>query len=176
MYRYCPHLPRQSSLSFLPLPTDNFLWALNPNSVDTAGLVGDDWRTVNGFLADVMARAQPNPSYFVGQITAGGNTVNFGQYGNPACAGSQVTPQQQPPAEQPPAEQPQQSADPAPAVEFNNAEPVTDANNPSPQQNGYDFCALVGGQCAGSQFYGPTCCRDGSHCTWVSEQYSYCGW
>lgn len=41
--------------------TDNFLWSLGPNSGDVAGLLLDDWTTIDDFKRGVTTRLQPNP-------------------------------------------------------------------------------------------------------------------
>ncbi|KAF8373870.1 hypothetical protein PRIPAC_80299, partial [Pristionchus pacificus] len=44
--------------------TNNFYWALNPNSGHTGGLLEDDWKTPIQHKLDLVNRAQPNPTKF----------------------------------------------------------------------------------------------------------------
>jgi endoglucanase len=43
---------------------DYFYWCLNPNSGDTGGLLGDDWRTPVTAKLQLLDRVSPNPSRF----------------------------------------------------------------------------------------------------------------
>lgn len=44
--------------------TNNYFWSLNPNSVDTGGLLGDDWATPNPYKLDILSQINPNPTDF----------------------------------------------------------------------------------------------------------------
>jgi endoglucanase len=43
---------------------DFFYWSVNPNSGDTGGLLGDDWKTPVAKKIALLARARPNPTVF----------------------------------------------------------------------------------------------------------------
>lgn len=43
--------------------TSNFYFCLNPDSLDTGGLLGDDWTTPNDAKLQFLADLQPNPSW-----------------------------------------------------------------------------------------------------------------
>eukprot|EP00611_Tribonema_gayanum_P017364 TRINITY_DN2_c0_g1_i2.p1 TRINITY_DN2_c0_g1~~TRINITY_DN2_c0_g1_i2.p1 ORF type:complete len:844 (+),score=226.36 TRINITY_DN2_c0_g1_i2:1224-3755(+) len=49
---------------------DSIVWAVNPNSGDTQGLVLDDWTTPNTKLLDLAKIAQPTPSRVTSPITS----------------------------------------------------------------------------------------------------------
>lgn len=163
------------------LLTDNFLWALNPNSQDTAGFVLDDWRTVNGFLSALIRRVQPEPSVFIGDITQDGTVlVDFGAYTNPACstgAAPQLPAAQE--TQHPATEAPQVEVPPeAPAVPQETqaapVEPEVGQTDTSPQVGFGSGCSDLWGQCGGSHYQGPTCCSADSECHWFDEYYSQC--
>ena len=42
--------------------TNNFFWGLNPNSVDTAGLLFDDWTTPDLYKLAILQEINPNPT------------------------------------------------------------------------------------------------------------------
>lgn len=44
----------------------NFLWSLGPNSGDVAGLLLDDWTTLDGFKVGILKQMTPNPTDFSG--------------------------------------------------------------------------------------------------------------
>lgn len=44
--------------------TSNFLWSLGPNSGDVAGLLLDDWTTVDGFKLNIIKEMVPDPTVF----------------------------------------------------------------------------------------------------------------
>lgn len=43
---------------------DSFYWSLNSNSMDTGGLLKDDWKTPEQRKLDLLARVHPNPAKF----------------------------------------------------------------------------------------------------------------